>query len=167
MYYPPNSILPVLLQPIGLDPNQINNSNNNNNNGQQIDNNKFKNTDENLNLSQLRLSTSPKQISYSQGNKKPMSNKSSKLEDNDEEESVSSVTNSDDESNVEAHQLRDIQPTKVYLSGFHPYYDPEMDVFALQCCTCCIGRCNCCRACDNFVSCPIYCWVVNLNTYFY
>lgn len=52
--------------------------------------------------------------------------------------------------------------TKKFLSGFHPFYDDSSDVVALQCCTCCIGCWrNCsyrCVGCENFISCPIYCW---------
>ena len=52
--------------------------------------------------------------------------------------------------------------TKKLLSGFHPYHDEETDVMALQCCTCCIGcwrSCSHrCTGCENFLSCPIYCW---------
>ena len=53
--------------------------------------------------------------------------------------------------------------SKKLLSGFHPYYDRETDILALQCCTCCIGcwrTCSQrCTGCENFISCPIYCWI--------
>ena len=67
---------------------------------------------------------------------------------------VKSPTDSDDYYNKQSKKL---------LSGFHPYYDKETDILALQCCTCCIGcwrRCSRrCTGCENFMSCPIYCWI--------
>ncbi len=58
---------------------------------------------------------------------------------------------------------KSLKLTKKLLSGFHPYHDEESDVMALQCSTCCIGCWrNCshrCTGCENFISCPIYCWM--------
>ncbi|RNA25991.1 hypothetical protein BpHYR1_052133 [Brachionus plicatilis] len=50
------------------------------------------------------------------------------------------------------------------LVGFHNHYDRETEIQSLQCCTCCIGCwrkcCSCCSGCENFISCPIYCWIL-------
>jgi hypothetical protein len=151
MYYPSNNFSPVILQPVSLDQNQINNK-------RKDTNKQAKNADESLNLSQLSLSTSAKPISHSQANL--IRKKHKKLDEGKEDDNKSTVTDSDDESQVEVHESQFQPINSVYLSGFHPFYDVEMDVFALQCCTCCINRCSCCRPCDNFVSCPIYCWVI-------
>ncbi|CAF1078488.1 unnamed protein product, partial [Brachionus calyciflorus] len=49
------------------------------------------------------------------------------------------------------------------LVGFHHHYDKATEIQSLQCCTCCIGCwrncCDCCSGCENFISCPIYCWL--------
>lgn len=78
------------------------------------------------------------------------------LEEESDDDTTSTIT---EDSGV-------ISPTsrsqRKLLSGFHPYHDEETDMLALQCSTCCIGcwrDCSDrCTGCENFISCPIYCW---------
>lgn len=83
----------------------------------------------------------------------------------DEDDSASTITEVSSYGISSASKLH-----KKLLSGFHPYHDEETDMMALQCSTCCIGCWrNCserCTGCENFLSCPIYCWCGVLVPFF-
>lgn len=57
-----------------------------------------------------------------------------------------------------------VETSRKLLVGFHHHYDKKTEIQSLQCCTCCIGCwrkcCSCCSGCENFISCPIYCWIL-------
>ena len=104
--------------------------------------------------------------------KKKKSKKYASVDDKDKEPSIIIIKSkpkiTEEEESVNSHDSviyasAHSKITKKLLSGFHAYFDEESDVVALQCCTCCIGCWrNCshrCTGCENFISCPIYCWV--------
>jgi hypothetical protein len=87
--------------------------------------------------------------------------------DRDEKETrINSPRQSEATSISEDYSPSDTRISRKLLSGFHPYYDKETDMLTLQCCTCCIGcwrRIHIrCTGCENFITCPIYCWLLVL-----
>lgn len=66
--------------------------------------------------------------------------------------------------------LPDVETSRKLLVGFHRHFDRKTEIQSLQCCTCCIGCwrkcCSCCSGCENFISCPIYCWILFIVPFF-